>query len=320
MMARRRSLLTWSALVLLAACSGAGGTGEGGENSAVGGPTSTSAPGATPPISTTAPAETTTSGSGANGDGGDETPEPSDDVVIDGVQWGPDSPPIPSQYRVWSPSEFGQLQCELSSEGPQGDPFWDLAASVCWALRADGEWPSTADVPSPPPAPSAFHLCLDDELRAFLQEVLSWRLSHPGQTLELRLPSAGARSPCQRSLFDVDVVVEREAETCELNPPWFKITMIAPGAPAQRTSVSGEIVDDVTICSSDDEQNGFYEVFIAIHERAAGSEVTINVASVYGALSTTLELPTLPGGGDQTTTSLATDETTTATTSTDETS
>jgi hypothetical protein len=263
----------------------------------------------------------TTGASGGDGDGDD---------VIDSVIWGPDSPPIPDEYRAWAPSDSGQLQCDLSDQAPE-HPFWELAGQICRVFTGEGDWPSIDSVPDPAPSLSPYHACLDGELKALLERALTWHADHPGESPVVALPAAGTHSPCQRSLYDVGATIDTDSPTCDEIPrPRIAITMIAPGQsvddePPATVRGEGSCVPQ----DSEDDGNGFRRLVVVVEGRSEAREVTIDVESDYGTLTTTVRLPEVPDGdgggsttteGEPSTTTTQPSDTTVSTTTTDDSS
>lgn len=282
--------LALATVLCLSACGGPDGNGGTGGGSATASSSGTSSPG-----SGTRTAEPTGGGSGergGNGGGGDKG--------FAYVPWGPDDPPIPTQYAVLAASGSRPPRCEDIPDDVVDAAFWAVAGRVCLAMRDGTSWPETANVPSPPSAENAYQGCLNAELTAMLERALRWHVGNPGRRPVVSYPSESATSPCQARLYELRTLEVGEAEDIGCDPG-AKIAVMLDAPPGRDgdldVTVNGRspAVDDV--CYPGGAGDGLERVVIFVSPPEQPAEATFAVSNGRGTMTGTVDLPAATGSG-----------------------
>lgn len=125
--------------------------------------------------------------------------------------WGPDDPPIPTQYAVLAASTGHPPRCSDLSDNSPGGTFWSTVLEVCDAITGAGPWPQADAAPPPPDAENAYQACLNTELSDMLDRALRWHALNPGARPVVAYPARSSRSPCQYRIYGIDVLGPRSS-------------------------------------------------------------------------------------------------------------
>jgi hypothetical protein len=273
-MTRLRSLCvaTLLALLCLTACSG-GGAG-------------TDASGGGTADSTTANGTTGSNGTNGSGNSGSEG--------FAYVPWGPDDPPIPTQYAAMAASSGTSPNCGGVAESKPEGEFWETVVAVCRAITGDGPWPERTTVPDPPPAPNEYQACLDQELSQMVQAALRWHADNPSRRPVVSYPSASSRSPCQARIYNVRVLTADDLVSGE-GYPEGKVGIAITGSALDQdptVTVDGDSVEFTGDFNVDQPPgDGLTTLVVLAPAPPQPRTATIRVETYRGVLEATADLP-----------------------------
>ncbi len=184
--------------------SNSGGTGSGG---------STGSGGGTGSNGSTGSGGSSGSGGGSGGGGTGGGSGGKSDPGIGYTPWGPDDPPVPTQYFDFAASSGVPPKCaNLSDDEIAETPapaFWRFAKATCLAMLGSGAWP-TAGVPEASGS-NAYQDCMNVELTAMLRRALAWHARNPARRPLIAYPPRSSVSPCLFRFYEVDVLTGQEA-------------------------------------------------------------------------------------------------------------
>jgi hypothetical protein len=280
-MTRLRSLCvaTLLALLCLTGCSG-GGTGT---DATGGGTTDPTANGTTGSNGTN-----NGSGGGTNGSGNSG----SEGFVY--VPWGPDDPPIPTQYAGMAASSGTSPNCGGVAESKPEGEFWETVVAVCRAITGDGPWPERTTVPDSPPAPNEYQACLDQELGQMVQAALRWHADNPNRRPVVSYPSSSSRSSCQARIYNVRVLTADDLVSGE-GYPEGKVGIAITGSALDQDptlTVDGGSVEFTGDFNVDQPPgDGLTTLVVLALAQPQPRTATIRVETYRGVLEATVDLP-----------------------------
>jgi hypothetical protein len=282
---------TGAAMLLVFCVSACGGSGPGASGPASPGSADTPAGSSGHPSGKgngTAETSPPNGGGGSGGGGGG-----ADDEGFAYAPWGPDDPPIPTQYAALAASAGSEPRCDDLAGAQPGGAFWETALGVCRAITGDGDWPETTTVPAPPPALNAYQACLDEELTGMLERALRWHADHPGQRPIVTYPSGSSRSPCQARIYEVRVLDEADVDPDEGHPAGVGLA-ITGSAMDQDPSVTvdgqpAEFTRDFNI--DQPEGDGLTTLVVLAPADEKPRTATIEVSTYRGRLVASVDLP-----------------------------
>ena len=287
--------LALATVICLSACGGPDGNGGTGGGSATASSSGTSSSG-----SGTGTAEPTGGGSGGGGGGNGGGNGGGGDKGFAYVPWGPDDPPIPTQYAVLAASGNRSPRCDDIPDDVVDAAFWAVAQRVCLAIRDGTGWPETANVPSPPSAENAYQGCLNAELAAMLERALRWHVGNQGRRPVVSYPRESATSPCQARLYELRTLEVGEAEDIDCDPG-ANIAVMLDAPPGQDgdldVTVNGRSPAAGDVCYPGGAGEGLERVVIFVSPPEQPGKATVAVSNGRGTMTGTVDLPTATGSG-----------------------
>jgi len=259
-----------------------------------------SSSGTSSPGSGTGTAEPTGGGSGGGGNGGGGGGNGGDKGFAY-VPWGPDDPPIPTQYAVLAASGNRAPRCEDIPDNVVDAAFWAVAQRVCLAMRDGTGWPETAHVPSPPSADNAYQGCLNAELAAMLERALRWHAGNPGRRPVVSYPSESTTSPCQARLYELRTLEVGEADDIGCDPgAKIAVMLDAPPGPHGEldVTVNGRSPAADDLCTPGGAGDGLERVVIFVSPPEQPAKATVAVSNGRGTMTGTVDLPAATGSGE----------------------
>ena len=290
-MRRALALAVVSLLALAAGCSGEGGS-AGDETSQ----TVATGTGTTSGSTTSSPATSTGSGTStettttatADGDDGFEY-----------VPWGPDDPPIPGHYAAMAASSGTAPRCDDVADQQPEAAFWFTVVEVCRALAEGGPWPESTEVPAPPPPENAYIACVDTELRQMVERALRWHADNPGRLPDVRYPASSERSLCQAHIYDVRVLGEEHLREGEGHPDGVAVAVTGSSMNSvAEVRVDGEPVELTGDFDVPEPGDGLTTVVVLAARSSQPRTAQVEVRTDTDVLTTVVELPGAPGGGE----------------------
>lgn len=212
------------------------------------------------------------------------------------IPWGPSDAVIPEQYRALAAATGDPERCTtVQDKAPQDktpeDTFWPVVVEMCLAISGHGSWPST--VPAPTPADNDYQACLDQDIVAMLKRALRWHQQHPGAVPRVTQAHPSSRSDCQKRLYNTEI-----RRPVIGDPPGIAVVFDAPGLDgetqtqvtlrAKQLSTTAEATIDE---DSEDPGQGLKRFVVQVPVAAYPRTVRLEVASAFGTLTTTIELP-----------------------------
>ena len=216
------------------------------------------------------------------------------------MPWGPDDPPIPTQYAVLAASGNRQPRCDDIPDDVVDAAFWAVARRVCLAMRDGTGWPETAHVPSPPSAENAYQGCLNAELTAMLERALRWHAGNPGRRPVVSYPRESTTSPCQARLYELRTLEVGEAEDIGCDPGANIAVML--DAPPSRDGDLDVTVNERSpaagdVCYPGGAGDGLERLVIFVSPPEQPGKATVAVSNGRGTMTGTVDLPTAAGSG-----------------------
>ncbi|HEY8717363.1 hypothetical protein [Pengzhenrongella sp.] len=266
-------------IVLVASLAACSGPGQGGSGEA------------------SASSSATGSGSGASSDqsgsggGGGGSNKGGDDGFAY-LPWGPTDPPIPEQYAALAGSSGAAPRC--APDNPVGGDFWAVAAAVCRAITAGGQWPTTTTVPAPPSPENAYQACLNDELATMLSAALSWHADNPDRQPNVSFPESSTVSPCQSRVYDVSVLSDSDSPISGANQVPVAVVYSGSGTAADVT-VDGQPPEDFADDSGPGA--GVNTLTVLVPQQSDPHTAQIAFTTGRGPLTTSVDVPGNGGSG-----------------------
>ncbi|MFP5348016.1 MAG: hypothetical protein ACLGIA_13440 [Actinomycetes bacterium] len=213
--------------------------------------------------------------------------------------WGPDDPPIPTQYAVLAAAPGRPPRCSDLADNRPGGPFWSTALQVCQAITGAGPWPQASSGPPPPAAENAYQACLDTELRAMLDRALRWHALHPGARPAVQYPASSSRSPCQYRIYGFDVLDPRSSSSGETPAGKVPLAILVGGVEGIPDDVAvtvdgvpAELTSDYSVPEPGD---GMTALFVLAEQTAQPRRAAVEV-TLRGTTSTaSVEIPAASG-------------------------